>query len=198
MPDPGLLRFPALVLIDLQEGFFETPALARERKRLVANCNWLIGAARATSIPVINVRTVHKKDKSTWTLKMLEDGQGYLFENTEQAANLEELDLEGSIEVVKRRDSAFWNTEMLTVLLRHRVNSLILAGVSSETCVSATATDAFAANLRVVLACDALASEDEKFEDVMLKFLESQYRQQLRKTKEVVAELFTANGQVRD
>ncbi len=127
---------------------------------------------------------------------MLEDDQGYLFENTKQVANLEELDIEGSVEVVKRRDSAFWNTEMLTILLRHRISSLILAGVSSETCVSATATDAFAANLEVVLACDALAAEDESFEEMTLKFLNAQYRQELRKTKEVVAALFMVGNEI--
>lgn len=180
------LHHPALLLIDLQEGFFESSKLAPARERLVANCNWLIAAAWAAGITVINVRTVHKKDQSTWTLKMLDDQQGYLFEHTAQAENLGELDIAGSLEVVKRRDSAFWNTELLTLLLQHRVGSLVLAGVSSETCISATATDAFAANLPVFLARDALASEDDDFEQMTLDYLTSQYRQVVKDTRDII------------
>jgi len=178
---------PALLLIDLQNAFFETEELAACRERIVANCNRLIRAARQASLPVLNVHTVHKRDKSTWTLNMLEDDQGFLFEGTEQAENLAELDLDGSIGIVKRRDSAFWNTELITQLLQHRANSVILAGVSSQTCIAATAADAFAANLPVAVAVDAVASEDADFEENTLKFMEDQHRQKLEKTESLIS-----------
>lgn len=189
MDATGSLQSPALLLIDMQEGFFETEDLAQHRARLASACNKLAAAARKAGLPVIAVRTVHKKDKSTWTLKMLEDDQGYLFEGTGQARILPELDLAGSIELIKRRDSAFWATELLTLLLQHRVASLILAGVSSETCIAATATDAFSANLPVFLALDALASADPDFEDVTLKFLEEHYRQRILSSEQLIAQL---------
>ncbi|MGP7814990.1 cysteine hydrolase family protein [Glutamicibacter soli] len=189
MDATGSLQSPALLLIDMQEGFFETEDLAQHRARLASACNKLAAAARKAGLPVIVVRTVHKKDKSTWTLKMLEDDQGYLFEGTGQARILPELDLAGSIELIKRRDSAFWATELLTLLLQHRVASLILAGVSSETCIAATATDAFSANLPVFLARDALASADPDFEDVTLKFLEEHYRQRILSSEQLIAQL---------
>ena len=189
MDATGSLQSPTLLLIDMQEGFFETEDLAQHRARLASACNKLAAAARKAEVPVITVRTVHKKDKSTWTLKMLEDDQGYLFEGTGQARILPELDLAGSIELIKRRDSAFWATELLTLLLQHRVASLILAGVSSETCIAATATDAFSANLPVFLARDALASADPDFEDVTLKFLEEHYRQRILSSEQLIAQL---------
>lgn len=183
---------PALVLIDLQNGFFESPGLAEKRAEITANCNRLVRAARDASVPVFNVRTEHKKDGSTWTIKMLEDDQGYLFEGTEQAANLAELDAAGSIEIIKRRDSAFWNTELLTGLLRHRVTSLVLAGVSSPTCVASTAADAFAANLAVAVAHDAVTSEDEDFERNTLKFMREQHRQLVESTAQLVRRITAA------
>lgn len=178
---------PVLLLIDLQEGFFESGPLAAARGQLAANCNQLVAAARAARIEVINVRTVHKQDRSTWTLKMLEDEQGYLFEGTGQAQNLAELDLAGSIEIIKHRDSAFWNTELLTQLLRCRASSIALAGVSSETCISATAADAFSANLPVALATDAVASADPDFDSTTLDFMRSQHRQKLLSANELCA-----------
>lgn len=183
------LSHPALLLIDLQNAFFESAPLAEARGQLTKNCNRLLQAARANGVPIFNVRTEHKRDRSTWTLKMLEDQQGYLFEGTEQVRNLEELELEGSIEIIKRRDSAFWNTELITQLLRHRVTSLIIAGVSSQTCVDATASDAFSANLVVAVAKDAVASEDPEFEEHTLKFLREQHRQLVTETDQLVQRL---------
>ncbi|WP_434923218.1 cysteine hydrolase family protein [Glutamicibacter sp. PAEs-4] len=87
-----------------------------------------------------------------------EDARGWpglLFEGTAKAGYLEELELAGAIEVVKRRDSAFWNTELTTLLLQRRASSLVLAGVATDTCIRATASDAFAANLPVAVATDA-------------------------------------------
>lgn len=198
MDATGSLHNPALLLIDMQMGFFEAEELAQHRARLVSSCNQLIAAARDAGAPIIAVRTVHKEDKSTWTLKMLEDDQGYLFEGTGQARILPELDLEGSIELIKRRDSAFWATELLTLLLQHRVASLILSGVSSETCIAATATDAFSANLPVFLARDALASADPDFEDVTLKFLEDHYRQRILTTEQLIAQLSGGTAAAKD
>ncbi len=185
----GSLRNPALLLVDMQEGFFQVEELARQRAGLVSACNRLCAAARGAGWPIIEVRTVHKNDKSTWTLKMLEDNQGYLFEGTWKARTLGELELEGSIELVKRRDSAFWNTQLQGLLSQLGVSSVILAGVSSETCIAATATDAFSANLPVFLARDALASADLHFEEVTLKFLEDHYRQRIHTTQELIARL---------
>lgn len=74
----------------------------------------------------------------------------------------------------------------MTIALQHRIGSLVLAGVSSETCISATATDAFAANLPVFLARDALASEDDDFEQMTLEYLTSQYRQVVKDTRDIV------------
>ncbi|MGO4295458.1 cysteine hydrolase family protein [Glutamicibacter sp. MCAF14] len=179
---------PALLLIDLQVGFFKDPALARSRQQVAANCNRLAAAANAAGIPVISVRTVHKEDRSTWTLKMLEDGQGYLFEGTSSAAYLPELLLNGAIEVIKRRDSAFWNTGLGDLLLVRRANSLVIAGVSTDTCISATAADAFATNLPVAVARDATASGDPDFESSTLEFMRKQHRQKLLETNHIISQ----------
>lgn len=180
-------RHPALLLIDLQRGFFADPGLTAWRQQITANCNRLAAVAARAGVPVISVRTVHKEDKSTWTLKMLEDGQGYLFEGTAKAGYLEELELAGAIEVVKRRDSAFWNTELTTLLLQRRASSLVLAGVATDTCIRATASDAFAANLPVAVATDACASPDLQARQNALEYMSTQHRQKLMATEEIIS-----------
>ena len=147
-------RHPALLLIDLQRGFFADPGLAASRQQITANCNRLAAAAARDGVPVISVRTVHNEDRSTWTLNMLEDGQGYLFEGTAKAGYLEELEL---------------------------------AGVATDTCIRATASDAFAANLPVAVATDACASPDPQAGQNALEYMSTQHRQKLMDTEEIIS-----------
>lgn len=174
---PELFSLPALVIIDMQNAFFESPALAQQLQQVSEQCNLLLSEARKHDLLIVNVRTIHQRDKSTWTLSMLEDDQGFLYEGTAQAQNVTELDLSHCVEVIKHRDSAFWQTGLDGLLHFHRIRALILAGVASDSCVAATAADAFAANFRVAVAKQAVASEDPDFEKTTLQQMETLHRQ---------------------
>lgn len=184
---PQLSGGTALLIVDMQNAFFEDPAMARHQEELVRRCNELCGLARASGMPVFNIRTEHARDKSTWTLSMLDDDQGFLFTGTAQAQNLAGLDLDGAVEIIKRRDSAFWRTDLSDQLRRRGVDSVLVAGVQSHTCIAATAADAYADNLRTWLISDAIASPDPDFERVTLKLLNSEYRQGILTTESLLA-----------
>ncbi|QCU78736.1 cysteine hydrolase [Citricoccus sp. SGAir0253] len=158
LPDPSVPT--AVVFIDLQKGFFEDPGTADDRDLLVRECNWLAERAHAGGHPVFVVSTVHQEDKSTWTLKMLEDDQGFNFAGTDQAGLLDGLDLGEAVHLEKTRDSAFFGTDLLDRLRAAGVRRVVLAGVTAESCVSATGRDAFAHDLEVVYARPAIASSD--------------------------------------
>ena len=63
---PNVAPADALVLIDLQEDFFDDPELKRCRADVSDACNLLVDRARAAGAPVVVVRTVHAADRSTW------------------------------------------------------------------------------------------------------------------------------------
>ncbi|PRB72660.1 cysteine hydrolase [Arthrobacter sp. MYb213] len=183
---PELFSRPALVMIDMQNAFFETPALEQQRRQVTEQCNMLLKEARKHDLLIVNVCTIHQRDKSTWTLSMLEDDQGFLFEGTEQAQHLNELDLSRAVDVIKHRDSAFWQTGLDGLLHFHRIRSLILAGVASDSCMAATAEVAFAANYRVAVAKQAVASEDPNFEKTTLLQMETLHRQPAVNTESLI------------
>jgi nicotinamidase-related amidase len=168
----------ALLVIDLQNSYFEFPELAAQRGRLVAACNELIAAARASAAPVLVVRTEHERDRSTWTLSMLDDGQGFAFRGTEQAQPLGELDVEGLPQLVKRRDSAFVGTDLLQRLRTWGTEKILLAGVSTHLCLAQTAADAYAQNFRVAFASHAMGADNGEQAAAMLEVLIEQYRQE--------------------
>lgn len=160
----------------MQQAYFEAPALREHREPIAAHCGVVLDWARRLDLPIINVRTVHHRDRSTWTLNMLEDDQGYLFEGDDHTATLEELDLGGAIDVVKTRDDAFIGTDLARVVAELGLEALVLVGVSTHTCIAATAAHAFAVQLEVVLVRDAIGSHHPELHELALDTLRDEYR----------------------
>lgn len=166
-----------VLIIDMQNAFFEDPVLLSSRDALVKACNALIGAARDRGGNVLLVKTEHERDRSTWTLNMLDDNQGFIFRGTEQADFVPGLLTSGLPQLVKTRDSAFLGTDLLSRLRNWETDTIVLAGVSTHNCVAQTGADAFGHNIRVVYAKAATGSEDGKAAKAMLSILSKEYRQ---------------------
>ena len=174
----------ALVLIDLQNDWFEDDELVRCRDDLIKATNLLIDAARREGVPVVEVQTVHTRDRSTWALNMLQDGEGVVIGGTEGAQRLEGLQEPDHL-IQKTRDSAFHGTDLDEWLRARDVGRLVLAGVSTESCIAATAIDAYAHDFRVTLVEDATASVEWRLHDQMLEQLQGQYRQDVQRAADV-------------
>lgn len=69
--EPGTTPRTALLLVDLQEAFFEAPGLAAARADVLAAVGALADRAREAGAPILLVTTEHSRDRSTWTLSML-------------------------------------------------------------------------------------------------------------------------------
>lgn len=169
----------ALLVIDMQNGYFEDPALESQREGLVERCNDLMARARRAGAPVYAVATEHDRDGSTWTVTMRDDGQGYMFSNTDQVRFLPGLQTDGAHRVVKIRDSAFHGTELAQRLRIHGVSRLLLAGVSAQDCIARTGADGFAHDFRVGYALQAIGSTDAEQGQAALQLLHEQHRQPL-------------------
>lgn len=149
----------ALLVIDMQRGFFEEPVLAAQQADLVAATNAVLGLAANVGAPVLNVVTQHLPDRSTWTISMLADGRGFNFVGTDQAKALPSLEaLAGAHTVTKIRDSAFHGTDLAQRLRLLGATRLLLCGVEAENCIALTGRDAFAHDFEVAFATDAIGS----------------------------------------
>lgn len=181
----------AVLVIDMQNAFFEDPVLSSCREGVTVACNELIAAAQERATKVLLVKTEHEEDKSTWTLNMLEDDQGFIFRNTAQAQFVSGLAVKGLPQMVKTRDSAFLGTDLLLRLRNWNVDTIVLAGVSTHNCIAQTAADAFGHNLRVIYAAEATASENPKAAAAVQDILCREYRQQILPIAEVINRLMT-------
>lgn len=179
----------AVLIIDMQNAFFENPALAARREDLVQACNSLAKVALEAGGKVLLVKTEHERDKSTWTLNMLEDDQGFIFRGTAQADFVPGLVTDGLPQLAKTRDSAFLGTDLLLRLRNWDATTVVLAGVSTHNCVAQTGTDAFGHNIRVIYSRDATGSEDSAAAAAVQSILSREYRQPVLSLPEI-QELF--------
>lgn len=176
----------ALLVIDMQNAYFNNGALADEKTNLITKCNELIQSATSTDIPVFAIKTLHSHTQSTWTLNMLDDEQGYLFGDSDDSSFIDGLNIASAIEVSKTRDSAFFGTNLELMLRTIGVEQLVLCGVSTHSCVMLTSADAYAYNFRVVLAKESIASHDLNYHISTMEMLNKEYRQACLSNNEIM------------
>lgn len=77
--------------------------------------------------------------------------------------------------VIKRRDSAFQDTELRVWLQSARINTLIFCGVDTSICVETSLRDGFNMGYDVILIADATASAIKKHYDTTLERVRDYY-----------------------
>jgi nicotinamidase-related amidase len=172
---------PALVIIDEQRRHLDpdiayhpvTPA--EEARRVLTRTSTALSAARTHQIPVVHVITYARppyKGRLTdlenpfWNSQGEIPGSGGV--RRQPSRNIdgspyseimpEVTPTDDEPRVVKRRYSGFYGTDLDVVLRALRADTVVLAGVNTNNCVMATAFDAHARDLAVVVLEDACAS----------------------------------------
>lgn len=184
----------ALLLIDLQEAFFQSEQLQRARPELVDAIEQLTAAARSAGVPAFLITTEHSRDRSTWTLTMLEDDQGFLFPRDDTTRVIDELDTGGLTRIEKTRDSAFFGTDLLLRLGNLGVGTVLIAGVSTHACIAQTARDAFANNVRAHVITDATADDRPEHHAGALRLLVEDRQAELMTVEEVTTRWERGHG----
>jgi len=162
-----------LVVIDMLVDYFDRlPALADQRSRLVGSINDLAARFRSARRPVIWVRQEFKADLSDAFLDMRRSGIRITIEGTPGSRILPELERTlGDHEIVKKRYSAFFGTQLDTLLSSLGARTLVLAGINSHACVRVTAIDAYQRDHDVILARDCIASYDPAHHEISMRYL---------------------------
>lgn len=163
---------PAILIIDVLQDYFKEGRLKDHRENLSRSINELVDLARQKSLPIIWVRQEFKDDLSDAFLDMKKRGQKITIAGTEGSKILPELHYsDGDNEIIKKRYSAFFGTNMDQLLLQLDTDTLILAGINTHACIRTTAIDAYQRDYEVVLATDCIDSYDAEHHDVSLRYL---------------------------
>jgi len=169
----------AVVTIDCQRGNLDPdiaslPVPADESKRILAGLNRLIGCARQKSIPIIHVDTSYEPSllathpferamleaKQSFTPHRQSDFSRHKSPGSPEAELMPELDVRPEDYRVgsKRTFDSFHGTQLEILLRSLNVDTLLMGGCNTNTCVLATAFGGYVRGFRVVLLSDCVAS----------------------------------------
>lgn len=168
-------RHSAVLVIDVQNDFCSpTGAMAKVRGvdvspvlQRIDNVNSLIAAARDAAVPVLWIREIFVPDRMTRHQKRMhcdQDGVWMLVPNTHGADWYEGL-IERHPEepvVTKWHYDAYSDTELDLMLRARAIETVVLAGFTTNVCVETTARHAAMKGYDVVVASDCTAAYDEE------------------------------------
>jgi len=154
----------ALLVIDMQKFFLEpgSPTFTCGGLAILPTVKQLIGAFREVGRPVIYTRHVHRPDGSDLGI------MGWWWEGRCVEGSVESelhdgvAPLADEQVVLKRRYSAFYGTDLETVLRCLEVKDLVVSGVMTNLCCESTARDAYYRDYRVFFLADGTGTVNEE------------------------------------
>jgi ureidoacrylate peracid hydrolase len=154
----------ALLVIDMQNFFLDpgSPTFTCGGLAILPNIKRLLKAFREASRPVIYTCHVHNADGSDagimkwwWEGMCVEGTPESLVHGAVAPCPREKI-------IYKHRYSAFYNTDLETVLRGLNIEDLVISGIMTNMCCESTARDAYYRDHRVFFLADATGSITEE------------------------------------
>lgn len=153
----------ALLVVDMQRFFLDvnSPTYTCGGMAILPSVKRLVDAFRRADRPVIFTRHVHHPNDLDsgimgwwWEGKCLEG-------SPESEVHPDLAPRPGEKSILKHRYSAFYNTDLETVLRCLKIEDLVISGVMTNLCCESTARDAYYRDYRVFFLADATGSIGE-------------------------------------
>lgn len=181
-----------LLVVDMQNGFVSKGGSydqlgmnTEEYRKIIPKTKELLDFCRANLIPVFFTEAIREPsgiDLLTRVHRLLPVTREERLKvpicvrGTWDAKTIDEIKPTDSDHVViKRRDSAFQDTELRVWLQSERINTLIICGVDTSICVETSLRDAFNIGYDVILISDATASGINKHYETTLERVRDYY-----------------------
>ena len=140
----------ALIIIDMQKGFFNPKHLVYKADILIDNINKLINLARAERVKVIFIQHNGGKNHP-------------LEENTEGWQLIDSINIApDDIKITKSDTDAFLHTSLNEYLDKCGITKLVIAGLQTEYCIDTTCRRAYSLGYEVTLVSDAHSTYDNQ------------------------------------
>jgi biuret amidohydrolase len=184
----------ALIIIDMQRDFLEPggfgAALGNDVSRLnaaVGPCAQVLAAARSAGLLVIHTREGHRPDLTGAPALKVERGDpamrigapgpmGRILVRGEPGHDIipKLYPIAGEPVIDKPGKGAFYQTDLELMLRNRAIDTLLVAGVTTEVCVNTTVREANDRGFRCIVLSDCCASYFPEFHDMGLKMIKAQ------------------------
>jgi len=182
------MKKPALLVIDVQKGLDDPSLGKRNNPDAESNIASLLAEWRELELPVVHVRHCSVEANSP----LRPERAGNAFKEEAQP-------LPGETQFTKSVNSAFIGTELEGYLRSHGITSLVVAGLTTDHCVSSSVRMAANLGFDVTLISDATATFERRSHDGVWHSAEEIHRVNLaslngefctvRSTEDVLSEI---------
>lgn len=185
---------PALIVIDVQNGFVSRGGSydllgmnILPYQELIPRIRQMIKTCRIAKIPIFYTQAIREPsgiDLLTHTHKILPRSREerirkktICVRGTWDAKIVDDIkpDDKNDHIIIKRRDSAFHNTEIEVWLRSIGVDTLVFCGIDTSICVESSLRDAFNIGYDVILISDATASSNKKHYESTIEHVKDYY-----------------------
>lgn len=174
----GFGECPALVIVDMCKGFVEPeyPFSSLPAIPATEQIKKVLELSRKTKIPVIyttNAKIDNRAQLGYWKVQGMLDP--VMAEGDGREIHPLIAPLEGEIVIEKYYPSAFFGTNLASLLIYHKIDTLIVTGTVTSGCVRATVLDGFNHNYRVMIPEECVCDRGEVSHKVALFELHMKY-----------------------
>jgi len=162
----------ALLVIDMQQYFCNPSSHAyfKDSTIIIPNIHQLITTYRQQSLPVLFTRYALLQTESPGAMGRW--WNDVLYDDNTMSSIIEELHPLPSEPVIRKTQySAFFETNLDTILKEHQVTTIVITGVLTHLCCETTARDAFMRNYDIFFVSDATASDTKMLHSASLATL---------------------------
>lgn len=188
MANPARRKFgfgtrAALVNVDLQRAYTDLAAFATAYEtdpRQIEHVNALAAACRAADMPVVWTRVGYADDASDAGVWGTRTDTADSLQNIKHGSARHDYDPRCEIRpsdtcFTKRMPSAFFETQLASLLVFRQIDTVIVTGGSTSGCVRATAVDALSHGYRTIVPIETTADRHASYHFANLTDLQLKY-----------------------
>lgn len=163
----------ALIVIDIQKEFGDKLPQGFNREIFVKNSLKVIKRFREEEKPIIFFREVHRKQKVDYGRELDGDEGIHCLEGTKDADYIDEIKpLDNEYQMIKRRYSCFFATDLDILLRGLKIKTLYIIGMLSDVCVHYTCADAHQYDFHLKVIQDAITGSSLKAHKAAMEAIE--------------------------
>lgn len=189
MANPARARFGfgeklAIVNVDFQNAYTridEFRTAYETDPRQIEHTNTISRLARARGMPVIWTHVAYMKDGSdagVWgTRTDTPDSLQNIKEGSRRHAFDDRCEIDHEVDAIytKRMPSAFFETPLQSLLVWHKVDTVVITGGSTSGCIRATAVESLSRGYRTIVPIETCADKHESYHFANLTDLQLKY-----------------------
>jgi maleamate amidohydrolase len=167
---------PAIVAVDFQQAFCDPQFAAGRSPHIAAaveKAESVLKAGRAAGIPIVHTAVAwsHDDEFTNWKVPALRD----IAPGSHAASIVPSLWEDTDIYLLKRYPSAFFGTDLSTILRNRAVDTVLIMGVTTSGCVRATILDSFSYGFKTIVVEDACGDQGAEAHNNNMRDVERRY-----------------------